>query len=81
MSWPVLLYANQIVNAGVKAYMQFFLHRQTWANRGGQRAGDGSGAGDRVRNAFATYQFVTAVSVFVYIVGLMGGMFPAPGFF
>ena len=81
MSWPILLYANQIVNAGVKAYMQFFLHRQSWANRGGQTAGEGAGFGNRARTAFATYQFVTAISVFVYVVGLLGGMIPPPSLF
>jgi glycosyltransferase Alg8 len=81
MGWPVILYVNQLLNAGVKAYMQFFLSRQTWANRGGQRAGDGVGFGDRAKSAFATYQMVTAFGVFVYLVGALGGMLPLPKLF
>ena len=81
LGWPVILYVNQLMNAGVKAYMQFFLRQQTWANRGGQRSGDSIGFGDRAKAAFATYQMVTAFGIFIYVVGALGGMLPLPKLF
>ncbi|MGI1663659.1 glycosyltransferase [Palleronia sp. KMU-117] len=81
LAWPFFLYANQIVNACVKAYLQFFLRRQSWANRGGQTAGEGAGLGDGAKTVFATYQLVTAAGVFIYLVGVLGGMLPLPQIF
>jgi glycosyltransferase Alg8 len=81
MSWPFILYANQIVNAGVKVYAQFFLNKQTWANRGKQRAGHGNSRLERFKDLVATYQFVTALGVFLYFVGVLGGRFPMPSWF
>ncbi len=73
MSWPFLLYANQLVNACVKSWIQFFLRTQRWTNRQDQRAGDGAGWGDRAKAAFAGFQFVTAMVVFVHgVAWLMG---------
>ena len=46
------LYANQLLNAVVKVYMQWRLAKQKWANRGNQKAGfagDGA-AGDVPRS-------------------------------
>ncbi len=81
MSWPVILYLNQVVNACVKVYAQFFLNKQIWANRGGQRSGHGTSALERGKDLFATYQFVTALGVFLYCVGMLGGRLPFPGWF
>lgn len=36
------LYANQIMNAGIKVYMIWRLPKQRWANRGNQRSGAGT---------------------------------------
>lgn len=55
------LYANQLLNAGVKVYMQWRLAKQKWANRGNQK--QGFAAGGRIaafREAMAAY--LTALS-------------------
>ncbi|MEQ1671078.1 MAG: transcriptional regulator, partial [Hyphomicrobium sp.] len=61
------LYANQILNAGVKVYMQWRLAKQKWANRGNQKTGfAGGGALAIFREAMAAY--LTAVSfAFVFL--------------
>jgi glycosyltransferase Alg8 len=81
LGWPIILYLNQLLNAAVKAHMLFFLRRQTWANRGGQRSGETQGFADTAKTAFATYQMITTVGVFVYLVGVLGGMLPLPRLF
>jgi glycosyltransferase Alg8 len=50
------LYANQILNAGVKVYMQWRLAKQKWTNRGNQKTGfTGGGAMAIFREAMAAY--------------------------
>lgn len=79
LSWPFLLYANQLVNACVKCWIQFFLNKQAWANRQGQRTGQGRGWADRARAGVAGFQFVTSVIVFLYAVAWLGGRTPGFG--
>lgn len=56
------LYANQLLNALVKIYMQWRLAKQKWANRGNQRLGfSGAGALALFREAMASY--MTALSL------------------
>jgi mannuronan synthase len=55
------LYANQILNAMVKVYMQWRLAKQKWANRGNQKTGfAGGGAIAMFREVMAAY--LTALS-------------------
>jgi mannuronan synthase len=55
------LYANQLLNAGVKVYMQWRLAKQKWTNRGNQKTGfSGGGALTIFREIMAAY--LTAVS-------------------
>ena len=55
------LYANQLLNAVVKVYMQWRLAKQKWTNRGNQKAGFTGGSGVAVfREVMAAY--LTAVS-------------------
>lgn len=55
------LYVNQLLNAGVKVYMQWRLAKQKWANRGNQKAGfSGGGAVAMFREIMAAY--LTALS-------------------
>jgi len=50
------LYANQLLNAGVKVYMLWRLAKQKWANRGNQKQGfSGPGWVARARDAMAAY--------------------------
>ncbi len=77
MSWPVLLYANQLVNAAVKAWLQFFLAKQSWANRGGQKAGAGGVVG-ALKAGLATLQMAVALIAFVYLVAWLTGRTAGP---
>src|SRR5262249_40263177 len=43
ISFPWLLYFNQITNSAVKVYLLFRLPQQRWRNRGDQRVEEGSG--------------------------------------
>jgi len=73
MSWPFILYLNQLVNALVKSYMTFFPHKQVWANRGGQRSPGGSGVIHAVKSGLATFQYVTVMLVFFFATAWMMG--------
>ena len=66
LSWPVILYFNQICNASVKIFMIFHLSKQKWSNRGNQSAGAGTGLVATAQNAMAKFQLVTTVVAFVY---------------
>ncbi len=61
LSFPILLYVNQILNASVKVYCLFRLSKQRWTNRGDQRAGFGGTFVDRVRNVVASYLTTVAM--------------------
>ena len=65
MSWPFILYFNQIINAAVKVYMIFHLSKQKWSNRGNQSAGAGTSLVDRIKSWMALFQLSTAVVAFV----------------
>ena len=81
MSWPVLLYVNQFVNACVKAWIQFFLRKQKWTNRGGQSAGGAAALADRAKGAVAGLQFAVAMAAYGYCVAWLSGRIPGPGSF
>lgn len=70
MSWPFILYLNQVINASVKVFMIFHLSKQKWSNRGGQSAGAGNGW----REHFAKLQVATSVSVLVYGLAIWVGV-------
>ena len=63
------LYANQILNAGVKVYMQWRLAKQKWTNRGNQKTGFAGGGGIAIfREVMAAY--LTLVSFASYFLSL-----------
>jgi glycosyltransferase Alg8 len=78
MSWPFILYLNQIINASVKIFMIFHLSKQKWSNRGGQSAGGGTGWVSRVQNATAKGQLLIAVATFVTLLAVYIGVLPSP---
>ena len=81
VSWPFILYLNQVINASVKIFMIFHLSKQKWSNRGNQASGGGQGWLARVQNATAKAQLVTAVAAFVTGLAVYVGLIPAPRFF
>ena len=73
------LYANQIVNAGVKLYMLWRLPNQRWSNRGNQTQNAGGG---RVlaatRSVMAAYLTVLSIAVLVLIALVAVDVLPRP---
>ena len=78
MSWPFILYLNQVINASVKIYMIFHLSKQKWSNRGNQSSGDGSGLIETAKNTFAKFQLLTAVSAFLMLIMIYVGLIESP---
>jgi len=76
ISWTLILYLNQVVNAVVKIYMIFHLAKQKWFNRGNQATG-GSG-GIKYKEAIAMFQMVTSVAFFVTFLAIYAGVLPRP---
>lgn len=78
MSWPVILYLNQVINASVKIYMIFHLSKQKWANRGNQSVGEGGGRIEAYKSMIAKFQLATAVSAFLMIILIYMGLIEMP---
>ncbi|MEM9348927.1 MAG: glycosyltransferase [Pseudomonadota bacterium] len=78
LSWPFILYLNQVINASVKIFMIFHLSKQKWSNRGNQSAGGGEGWRARLQNGTAKAQLVVAVAAFVTILSVYIGAIPEP---
>ncbi len=78
LSWPFILYFNQIINACVKVFMIFHLSKQKWSNRGNQSAGDGKSMIDKLQNLMAKFQLVTTVVAFVAGLAMIMGLLPQP---
>lgn len=78
LSWPFVLYFNQLINASVKIYMIFHLSKQKWSNRGNQSAGAGQGWTAVLQNTMAKFQLVTTVLLFVTGLAVYIGLLPAP---
>lgn len=78
MTWPFILYLNQVINASVKIYMIFHLSKQKWSNRGNQSAGGGTSLLNRLQNGFAKFQLLTALSTFLTLLMLYVGLIDLP---
>ncbi|MEM8824656.1 MAG: glycosyltransferase [Pseudomonadota bacterium] len=78
LSWPFILYLNQVINASVKIFMIYHLSKQKWSNRGNQTAGGGVGLMPRAQGATAKAQLGVAVTAFVTGLAVYAGAIPAP---
>lgn len=78
LTWPFILYLNQVINASVKIFMIFHLSKQKWSNRGNQAAGGGTGWIAWLQNTVAKVQLVIAVATFLTLIALYVGLLPAP---
>mgnify|MGYP001117903717 FL=1 len=78
LSWPFILYFNQIINACVKVFMIFHLSKQKWSNRGNQSAGDETGLIESVQNCMAKIQMITTVCAFVIGLAIYIDLLPMP---
>ncbi len=74
LSYPFLLYLNQIINSMVKIYALFRLSKQRWSNRGDQKAGFSSGGlTELYRTVMANYLtifYLTLLTLFILFLGL-----------
>jgi len=80
ISFPFILYANQILNAGVKVYCLFRLSKQRWSHRGNQSAGleHSFALGARTWIAFwVTTIWLSSVMIFSL---LYSGIFQVPSY-
>ncbi|MCY6379634.1 glycosyltransferase [Hoeflea prorocentri] len=78
LSWPFILYLNQVINASVKIFMIFHLSKQKWSNRGNQTAGSAMGWVARLQSAIAKAQLVVSVSTFITVLAMYIGLLPTP---
>jgi glycosyltransferase Alg8 len=81
LSWPFILYLNQVINASVKIFMIFHLSKQNWSNRGNQSSGGGEGWFAELQNWTAKAQLVTAVATFIVGLAVYIGLFEVPFLF
>jgi mannuronan synthase len=73
------LYANQLVNAGVKLYTMWRLPQQKWANRGNQQAGMGvSGLLQFARRSVAAYLTLLSIISLVLVASIWTNLLPTP---
>ena len=79
MSYPWILYLNQLINASVKVYSLWRLSKQKWSNRGAQSAGFGAGAWvERARNAMAAFCTTMSVAMLLLFAMLYSGLLDVP---
>jgi mannuronan synthase len=69
VSFPFLLYLNQITNASIKVYLLFRLAKQRWRNRGDQRVLEGRTLLHRYQNAMGAW--LTGLSLTALVFGLV----------
>lgn len=78
LSYPFILYFNQLINASVKVYCIFRLSKQRWSNRGNQSSGMSEGLVANLQNAMASYLTVLYVAMLFLGVTLMAGLVEPP---
>ncbi len=78
MTFPFILYANQLTLAFVKIYIVFRLPFQRWANRGDQRMYFSEGEASEIKRLVATYVTLVWLMGFVLFLFLYTGILPAP---
>lgn len=68
LSYPFLLYFNQLLNSLIKIYIIFRLPQQRWKNRGNQSAGLALEKGRNIRNYMANYLTCFYCSCFLFFI-------------
>jgi len=79
ISCPFILDFNQLINASVKVYCIFRLHKQRWSNRGNQSAGEGEGLAYRAKGWVASYLTLLHVAILVLFVIWTAQLIHFPG--
>lgn len=77
LSYPLLLYVNQLINSALKVYSVFRLSKQRWANRGDQTAGFSEGKIEYLRNLMANWiTLVWVLALFIVVIIYTGILEP-----
>ncbi len=77
ISYPFLLYCNQLLSAILKVYIMFRLPKQRWTNRKAQKGGEDVMASP-FRRAMAAYINVLYVAAMCFVVFLVTGILDWP---
>lgn len=77
LSYPLILYCNQLCSAVIKVYMLFRLPKQRWANRKNQKGGDDVMA-DPFKRLMACYINLLYLVAMFMLVLLLTGLFTLP---
>lgn len=81
MAYPVILYFNQLINAGVKVYCLFRLSKQRWSNRGNQSSDPSEDSlKERARNFMASYLTTFYVTCLMVGVVAYSGLLQLPSY-
>ncbi|MBL4893673.1 MAG: glycosyltransferase [Emcibacter sp.] len=81
MTYPWILYLNQLINAAVKVYCIFRLSKQKWANRGNQTSeSEGSHFVETLRISMANWCTIVAVTLLVLVTLLYANLITLPSF-
>ncbi len=80
LSFPFILYVNQLFNSVIKVYVLFRLSQQRWFNRGDQAAGFASGWRHALKGVMASYVTLFYVSLLVTVTAAYTGAVELPSF-
>ncbi len=80
ISFPIILYANQLLNASVKVYCMFRLSKQRWANRGNQSSGMGNSLDEKIKNGIASWVTTVWLGALVIFVCLFCDILKVPSY-
>lgn len=78
MSFPFLIYTNQLLSTIIKIYILFRLPQQRWKNRGGQHAGFDGQKGLKIRSLVASYLTIFYCTLCLLVVLLYLGLVSLP---
>jgi mannuronan synthase len=81
ISFPLIIFFNQLLNASVKVYSLYRLSKQRWTNRGNQSAGFQEGFVEQLRNWTAVYLTVLSTASLVLILVSYAGFLQLPTFY
>ena len=78
ISFPLIIFVNQLLNASVKVYSLYRLSKQRWTNRGNQSSGFQEGFVEKLRNWMASYLTIVSTSGLLLILISYGGFVKLP---
>ena len=74
LSFPFLLYANQLLGSVIKVHLLFRISRQRWVNRGDQRSRHDAGYVFRFQKTMAGYLTALYLAILFFLTSLAAGV-------